>query len=124
MDSFNRIDKGKEAEQKAALFLKEKGLHLLQSNYRCHYGEIDLIMKDKDHIVFVEVRFRHRTDYGNALESINKHKINKLIKTAPHFLQAKKWLYTVNSRFDIVTIHPAAKELQLEWLKNAFWVES
>ena len=77
-------------------------------------------MQDRDHIVFVEVRLRSRTDYGNALESIGRSKINKLLKTATLFLQKNGWLNKVNSRFDVVVIHPVAGKLQLEWLKNVF----
>ena len=83
-------------------FLLSKGFSLLQQNYRCRYGEIDLIMSDKEDIVFVEVRSRSRTDYGRAGESINASKKKKLIKTATLFLQTKDWLYKVHSRFDVI----------------------
>ncbi|TAK78444.1 MAG: YraN family protein [Gammaproteobacteria bacterium] len=120
MDSCNRLEKGHHAEDQACQFLQAKGFRLLQRNYRCYHGEIDLIMQDQEHIVFVEVRSRQRTDYGNAVESITKSKINKLIKTAKHFLQIRKWLYRVNSRFDVIAIHPVEGKMQLEWIKNAF----
>lgn len=120
MEPFNRQETGKKAESLACQYLQAKGFHLLQQNYRCYYGEIDLIMQDLDDIVFVEVRSRHRTDFGNALESINKNKISKLVKTASHFLQKKEWLYKVNSRFDVIAIHPVDGKMQLEWIKNAF----
>ena len=123
MDSFKRQQKGKQAELDACRFLQANGLRLLQQNFNCHYGEIDLIMQDQDDIVFVEVRYRCRTDYGNALESVNNRKINKLIKTAKHFLQMKTWLYKINSRFDVIAIHPVAGKMQLEWIKNAFLVD-
>lgn len=116
--------KGKQVELKACEFLQTNGLHLLQQNYQCFFGEIDLIMQDQDDIVFVEVRSRFRIDYGNALESINQYKINKLIKTAKHFLQMKKWLDKKNSRFDIVVVHPIDGKIQLEWIKNAFTVDN
>lgn len=115
---------GKQAELKACLFLQKQGLTLLQQNYLCFHGEIDLIMKDKDDIVFVEVRYRTHKDYGSALESVTKTKMNKLIKTASHFLQKKNWLYKVNSRFDIIAIHTIANKLQFEWVKHAFSVEN
>ena len=121
MNSVNHQQKvGQHAEDEACAYLVQKGFKLLVKNYRCFVGEIDLIMQDQDHIVFVEVRVRHRADYGNALESINRSKINKLIKAATHFLQWKKWLHTVNSRFDVIAIQPVNGEMQLEWIKNAF----
>lgn len=119
-DSFNRQQIGKKAEEAACTFLQTKGLRLFEKNFHCYHGEIDLIMQDKEDIVFIEVRSRGRTDYGNALESVNKTKTKKLLKTAAHFLQMKKWLYKVNSRFDIVAIHLVAGKMQVEWIKHAF----
>lgn len=118
---FNKQQKGEQAEQQAHDFLQSKGFSLLQKNYRCYFGEIDLIMQDQEDIVFVEVRSRYRMDFGNATDSIDKNKQRKIIKTATHFLQLKGWLYKVNSRFDVIAIHSAASKMQLEWYKNAFW---
>lgn len=111
---------GQEAEKKARAFLEAKGLYFLDANYRCRFGEIDIVMQDKDDIVFVEVRSRSRRDYGTAAQSINKTKMKKLILTATHYLQRKKWLYRVHSRFDVVAIHYQVKDASLEWIRNAF----
>jgi len=124
MASVNRQQLGKQAELNACQFLQAKGLRLLQQNYHCYYGEIDLIMQDQDDIVFVEVRSRSRSDYGSALESIGQTKIKKLIKAATHFLQKKNWLYQVSSRFDVIAIQTTGGNVQLEWIKNAFSAES
>ncbi|MBV9576096.1 MAG: YraN family protein [Gammaproteobacteria bacterium] len=123
MASFNSSQKGEVAEREACQFLQTKGLRLLTQNYRCYFGEIDLIMQDQDDIVFIEVRSRRRIDYGNALESINKTKRAKLIKTAIHFLQCTNQLHKTNSRFDVIAIHPIHGKMQLEWIRNAFSVE-
>jgi putative endonuclease len=120
MGVFDRQAIGQRGEESACKYLQAKGLALLQKNYRCIYGEIDLIMRDQDVIVFVEVRCRSREDYGTALESINDNKIQKLIKTATHFLQIKKWLHKIQSRFDVVAIQSATGKIHLEWIKNAF----
>ena len=124
MDNYFRQKTGQRAEAFARAFLEAKGLQLIEHNYHCHYGEIDLIMLDEKDIVFIEVRCRKSTKYGNALESINRTKMNKIIKTATHYLQRMKWLYTVNSRFDVIAIHPVAGKMRLEWFKNAFSVEN
>lgn len=124
MVSFDKRQAGKQAEEQACRFLQENGLHLLLQNYHCRYGEIDLIMQDKDDIVFIEVRSRSRIEFGTALETIDKNKIKKLIKTATHFLQLKKWLYAVPSRFDIIAIQVIDGTIQLEWIKNAFSVDN
>lgn len=122
-----KVDKqksGQLAESKAHAYLLTQGMTLLIKNYRCSFGEIDLIMQDKEDIVFVEVRSRSRDDYGHASESISLTKQNKLIKTAIHFLQKRAWIDKVASRFDVVTIHMNGNEDQLEWIKNAFWPAS
>ncbi|OGT35097.1 MAG: YraN family protein [Gammaproteobacteria bacterium RIFCSPHIGHO2_12_FULL_37_14] len=121
--STSHLEFGKSAELVACQFLLKKGLRLLTTNYRCYYGEIDIIMQDSDDIVFVEVRGRGSNKYGSALESINKSKIKKIIKTATHFLQRKKLLYQVTSRFDVVAINQLASKWDIDWIKNAFWEE-
>lgn len=114
---------GDAAELQALQFLLKNGLRLLRKNYRCYFGEIDLIMQEQDTIVFVEVRKRSRVDFGTAFDSVNAKKRHKLIKTATLFLQMNNWLYKVNSRFDIIAIQPKAGNMQLEWIKNAFYVK-
>lgn len=120
IQSNNHLTLGKKAEELACAFLEKQGLTLIEKNYRCFCGEIDLIMQDKQHVVFVEVRSRSRTEYGNALESVNYNKVRKIIHTATYFLQYKKWLYKVSSRFDVVAIHPIDGEMKLEWIRGAF----
>jgi putative endonuclease len=120
MNRTNKQQKGKAAEETASHFLQMKGLKLIMQNYTCHFGEIDIIMRDKDDIVFVEVRSRSRKEYGLACETINKNKQKKLIKSALYFLQGKKWLDKVNGRFDIVAIQFVSDKPELEWIKNAF----
>jgi putative endonuclease len=123
MNLLNRQKIGQHAEREACRFLQAQGLRLLEQNYRCYQGEIDLIMQDKNEIVFVEVRSRSRIDFGKAGETINKSKQKKLIKAGMRFLQQKEWLFKVNSRFDVIAIHFLADKLQLEWIKSAFLAE-
>ncbi|HEX4044437.1 MAG TPA: YraN family protein [Gammaproteobacteria bacterium] len=118
-----RQEQGYQIEQQACLYLQARGFSLLEKNYHCYFGEIDLIMQDQQDIVFVEVRSRTSISFGHPLESITPSKINKLAKTATYFLQKKQWLYKVNSRFDVVTAQLSAGQWQFEWLKNAFTVE-
>lgn len=123
MDFINRQQIGDEAEEAASQFLQAKGYKLLETKYRCFCGEIDLIMQDQEDIVFVEVRLRQHTEFGSAAESVNSKKMNKLVKTATFYLQAKRWLHKRNSRFDVIAIHPMAGKMQLDWIKNAFTVD-
>lgn len=122
-DTSNHLNTGKKAEDEALTYLLGKKLKLLRKNYRSYFGEIDLIMKDNDYVTFVEVRHRNKCAYGSALESVDRHKIKKIIKTATIYLQQRNWLYTVPCRFDIIAIHPVAGRTQLEWIKNAFTLD-
>jgi len=108
---------GKTAEIAACLFLQKQGLALLEKNYRCRYGEIDLIMQDSAEVVFIEVRLRRQTYLGQAVETVDKKKQQKLIKTALLYLQKKRWLDTKHCRFDVLGMD---SKNNIEWIKNAF----
>ncbi|MBA3024138.1 MAG: YraN family protein [Pseudomonadota bacterium] len=109
---------GAQAEQTAAQYLQRQGLRLLHSNYRCRFGEIDLILKDRDTLVFAEVRMRSRSDFGGAAASIDARKQNKLILAAQHYLSSVS--PTPPCRFDAVLLSSAEGGEGVEWLKNAF----
>jgi putative endonuclease len=112
-------DKGQQIEQQVSRYLQKQGLRLIEQNYHCRGGEIDLIMKEKDTLVFVEVRFRKSARFGSALESVNRQKQAKIILTAQHYIQT-----TAPSadqfRFDVVAVKPTEASFQIEWVKNAF----
>jgi len=105
------------AEQLAAQYLQQQGLKLLQVNYSCRYGEIDLILQDGDTHVFAEVRLRSGSAFGGAAASIDARKQAKLVRTAQHFLSGFKNLPPC--RFDAVLMQ-ATDINKIEWLKNAF----
>jgi putative endonuclease len=107
---------GQQAEQQALDFLLNKGLKLVTRNFRCKTGEIDLIMRDDDDLVFVEVRFRQSNDFGRALETVTASKQRKLLACANRFLQMKR----IDSpcRFDIIALNGAGS-MPVEWIKNA-----
>src|SRR5579863_8818519 len=98
---MDNLEIGQQAEERAYTFLEKKGLTLLARNYRCKLGEIDLIMRDTQHIVFVEVRHRSSNAFGSAIESVTAIKQRKIIKTAAHYLLTQKWFDKVSCRFDI-----------------------
>ena len=108
---------GIQAEQMAAQFLQLHGLKLLQQNYRCRYGEIDLILQDADTLVFAEVRLRQHRQFGGAAASINAAKQGKLIRTAQHYLASLP--RTPPCRFDAVLLD-TLESARPEWIKNAF----
>lgn len=114
------ITRGKLAEEEACRFLLQQGLQLIEANYRCYHGEIDLIMRDKKSIIFVEVRSRSDARHGHALETVTTGKQQRIIKASQHFLQRKKWLNKVYCRFDVVAIQVDTGKKAIDWLKNAF----
>ena len=113
--------KGNYAETLAQLHLERHGLEFLVRNFRCKCGEIDLIMQDREMLVFVEVRYRQDTDMGNPLETITAAKQKRLHRTAQFYLQqthGNRWPYC---RFDAVGI---VGDLEcnptINWVANAF----
>ena len=106
---------GQSAESRAAAFLQTHGLKLLSRNWRCRFGEIDLIMQDGATLVFVEVRLRSRDDFGGAAASVTPAKQKKLLAAARQYLSGSKTLPPC--RFDVVALSGKATP---EWIKNAF----
>ncbi len=101
-------------------FLQRQGLRLLTKNYAWRGGELDLVMSDKDTIVFVEVRQRSSTRFGSAQESLNSKKCTRLINCAQHYLQNKKLLHRP-CRFDVMAANGKVEgdDMHFEWIKNA-----
>ncbi|MDO7910363.1 YraN family protein [Pseudomonas monteilii] len=112
---------GQLAERQALAFLQAHGLQLLTQNWRCRGGELDLVMLDRDTVVFVEVRYRLHADFGGALGSIDGRKQKRLALAASHFLhQTPRWA-SYPCRFDVVALQGSQHAGQpLQWLKNAF----
>lgn len=111
------MNEGAQAEGIAAAFLARHGLKLIEKNYRCRLGEIDLVLRDGPILVFVEVRLRRNRDYGGAAASITPQKQGKLLRAARHYLQQLG--KTPACRFDVVLLS-ALEGVEPEWIKNAF----
>lgn len=114
----SKSNKGKDAENFACDYLIKQGLVFIESNYFCRRGEIDLIMNDKNTLVFVEVRYRKNNHYGDAKESITYKKQQKLQITALHYMQKNN--LDRQARFDVIAITGNNNNLCFEWIKNAF----
>jgi putative endonuclease len=114
-----RILLGREGERIAERFLKKKGYKLVERNYRCAAGELDLIVLDRRVIVFVEVKTRTGSGYGTPLEAVELRKQQKMIHAAQFFLNAKK-LSQREARFDVVGISWPGAEPVVEHIENAF----
>ncbi|HEB78124.1 MAG TPA: YraN family protein [Methylothermaceae bacterium] len=109
---------GKAAEDYALAYLQRRGLRLLARNWRWSGGEIDLILKEGDTLVFVEVRCRADDRFGGAAVSVDRRKRRRLLQGAALFLaqQGKD----VAARFDVVALAPKASGFQINWIRNAF----
>ena len=115
----NMNDKGLWGENLAGEYLKDLGYSPLFSNFSWKFGEIDLIMKDNEYIVFIEVRSLQNTTSIHPIETINKNKIRKIKKTAELFLH-KNNLHEALCRFDFISIQGKPEKYILEHFKDAF----
>lgn len=118
-------EQGQLTENLACQFLEKQGFQLIEKNYNCRMGEIDLIMKDNDNLVFVEVRYRKSNNFGSGAETITASKQSKLIKTASLYLQRHDKLNRYPARFDVVSIsgfigNNNINSINFDWIKNAF----
>jgi len=118
----DRAKTGRYIEQKANEWLKAQGLLLLQKNYRCRLGEIDLVMRDGRTLVFVEVRYRRHIDYGGAVASVDRRKQRKLRRAAAHYLTSNPALAQRPCRFDVIAAQGNANSATIHWtwVRDAF----
>ncbi len=114
------VARGRWAEALAREHLQSHGLAFVEANYRCRRGELDLVMRDGEVYVFVEVRLRARDDYGSAAESIHHAKRQRIITAAEHYLQSKRLRDRFPCRFDVVTISTRERAPRLQWIARAF----
>lgn len=121
--SNKNLNFGKQGEDLAVSLLIDKGYVIIERNYRTKFGEIDIIAKDKETFVFVEVKTRCSEDFGLPLEAISKAKQRKISKMAVAFLQEKGFLGEM-ARFDVISImYSFNGEKKFEVFKDAFELE-
>ena len=110
-------------EQRARAELERAGLTCLAHNYSTRYGELDLVMRDADTVVFVEVRYRKNASHGDAAASVTASKQAKLILAAQHWLAAHPQHAQRACRFDVVSYDGPVNAIRQEWLRGAFEVD-
>ena len=115
---ISRVAQGTAAEELACRYLEAQGLALVMRNFRCRWGELDLIMRDGEQLVFVEVRSRRYTRYGTPAESITRAKQQRLLRAAAFYLQYQQ--LDLPCRFDVVAILQPNGEAHMEWIRDAF----
>ncbi|MFQ5458771.1 MAG: YraN family protein [Myxococcota bacterium] len=110
-------------EERAALALRRAGYRVLSRNYRCRYGEIDLVAEEGDAIVFVEVKARRTSAYGDPALAITARKRRRIARAAQHYLSVMR-MPDRRARFDVVTLVREEGDWRIRILRNAFEVES
>jgi putative endonuclease len=118
MEKYNKI-LGNYGEDIAAQFLKKNKYKIIEKNYSCKFGEIDIIAKDKNILVFVEVKSRTNEKYGTPALAVNYYKQKNIIKTAKHYIMENK-LQNEFCRFDVVEVLVENADNNIRLIKNAF----
>lgn len=111
---------GQHGEHAARIWLEKQGLKHVASNYRCRFGELDLVMLDNHCLVIVEVRYRRTRYYGGALGSVTVAKQTRIARATQHFLQNRLNLRLQPLRFDVLALSGTGHTLSFEWRKRAF----
>jgi len=114
----SKIEAGQSGETSACRYLERQGLTLVERNFRCRAGELDLIMRDGRQLVFVEVRSHHASRYATPAESVTPRKQRRLIHAALYYLQQRR--IDAPCRFDVIAITQSQGESRLQWIKDAF----
>ena len=120
---IDRQQLGAAAETAAQTFLIESGLAVLARNVRYPFGEIDLIVRDAEMIVFVEVRFRRNTRFGGAAVSVDAGKRRKIARAAQAWLSSHRQYSAAPCRFDVVAVSPSGDAMACEWIRSAFTLD-
>jgi putative endonuclease len=110
---------GRKGEEVALRFLKKKGYRIIEKNYICKMGEMDIIAKERDTLAFIEVKTRASTEFGPPQLAVNASKQRQLSKVALNYLKEKK-LEDVKARFDVVAILLGQKGEEIELIRDAF----
>ena len=113
---MNHRSTGTKYEELAANQMRQEGYEILEMNYRCKIGEIDIVAKDGQYLVFGEVKYRKTSANGMPQEAVNFHKQKKISATAGYYLMTHHYDDSVNVRFDVISILGEKVEI----IKNAF----
>lgn len=111
----SKTEKGKRGELLAERVLRENGYEILEKNFRSPFGEIDIVAKVDDVVVFIEVKRRDSKKFGSSLDALSRRKIDRIIKTAKYYIKKRK-VRGQRFRFDVVGIDGERVRI----LKNAF----
>jgi len=113
---------GEQLETVALQYLEKHGLTLVCRNFQCKLGEIDLVMREAQMLVFIEVRYRRSERFGSAAETVDRRKQRKLVRTAQVYLNLQRFSQRRPCRFDIlgITGNGGTQDYRFDWIPNAF----
>jgi putative endonuclease len=117
MEKYNKRSIGSQKEELAANYLLQQGYEIIQMNFFCRSGEIDIVAKDNDYLVFIEVKYRLDSRLGLPQEAVNYYKIKSIVKTAKYYLYKHGMSEETKCRFDVVAIE--GNEISL--IQDAFY---
>lgn len=118
-----RISLGEEGEEETVKYLRRRGYNILEKNYRCELGEIDIIAREKNYLAFIEVKTRESLSYGLPQLAVGKRKQRQISRVALYYLTEQGLLGKADCRFDVVAVTKSDKGEQIELIKDAFRLE-
>ena len=116
MENLNKRRLGADREMSAATYLRRQGLVILEQNFRCRQGEIDIVCRDGSYLVFVEVKYRRNEEKGSPQEAVGIVKQKKICRVADYYRLAHSVGNDMDVRYDVVAIQGE----RITWIKNAF----
>jgi putative endonuclease len=112
---------GQAAEDAAVAFLESQGLAILLRNFRCRMGELDVVARDGDTLIIVEVRTRSSDRFGGAAASVGFYKQRRLLRASAQLLRRRPDLAKLHVRLDVIVVRePLSAQPRVEWIKHAF----
>ena len=113
---MNKREVGSIKEELAAQYLRENGINIREMNFRCRFGEIDIVANDKNNVIFAEVKYRKTASKGHPEEAVNVSKAKTICKVADYYRIRHNLNDSMQFRFDVIAIEGN----QIRWYKNAF----
>ena len=117
---MNARSVGSEKERRAAGFLQQRGMVILARNFRCRFGEVDIIAKDEKYLCFIEVKYRTDERFGSPAEAVTYKKQKHICKVSNFYLYSKYKSLDIPIRYDVITISQTDNIMNFRWIKNAF----
>jgi putative endonuclease len=112
--------KGKHWELVAERWLRRHDVKVIERNFNCRTGEIDLVVRDGSDIAFVEVKYRSRTGFGSGADHVTQTKQRRIVSAARRYVHYHRHAASQVFRFDVVSIRDAPGGVQIQWIKSAF----